>query len=92
MKRLAAKVYASRVEYVDPADCGSTIGYRIHGRRYLSADVELSDCNRMINWYFNNEDGGLAKIDRAIEILIAFRNDFVKARKTFNARRPRRKK
>lgn len=66
------------IKYIDPLDCGSTVGYRIflkgaEGKEQVSADVELADCGRTINWgfYGNNQ---MEKLDNAIEILTSFRN------------------
>lgn len=79
----------SRIEYLNPGGCGSTLGYSIYRRRHLSGQVDLADCNRKIEWYFYNDAESLMKIDKAIEILQAFRTDFVRARNSPPRRKPR---
>ena len=76
-----AKLYASEIVYLDPLGCGSTIGYRIgKGRRgHYWGDVELTDCDKRITWYFSKDRRAVAKIDKAIEILSRFREAFIKA-------------
>ena len=74
------KLYASGIAYLDPLDCGSSIGYVVcRGRRGLYGDVHLTDCDRKIAWYFSKDAKSIAKIDKAIEILNQFREEFVKA-------------
>lgn len=79
------ELYGTGHTFLDPADCGSMIAYSIHQTTYepseLEANVVLSDCNRMINWSFDKNDDSVEKIDNAINILIAFRKDLLKARK-----------
>ena len=80
--RRKREVLASRIDFIDAYDCGSTVGYSIrNGRHGLSGAIYLTDCNRKIDWYFSDKDAGIAKIDKAIEILVEFRNNF-KAAKT----------
>lgn len=76
------KLLASEVIMLDPLDCGSTVGYVIRrGRRGINADINLSDCNRKIEWYFSNDPSSVDKIDRAIGILHRFRDEFLKVRR-----------
>ena len=77
--KIRRKVLASEIHYLDPADCGSVIGYAIVRGRRLSASVTLSDCNRQIEWWFG-KDVPLAKVDIAISTLQNFRTALVKAR------------
>ena len=73
-------LYASETAYIDPLDCGSTVGYRLRkGRRGVTATVDISDCNRKIEWYFSNDPDSVAKISKAIEILQNFQKQFLKA-------------
>lgn len=73
---------ASRIEYIDPACCDSTVGFTIiKGRRGMRGNVDLTDCNRKIQWYFSNDIDSVRKIDKAISILQSFRTTFVGARK-----------
>jgi hypothetical protein len=85
-KAVIPKVHAQQAAYIDPLDCGSLIAYCITSRRRLSASIDLSDCNRRINWYFDNDGSGLRKIDKVIALLSDFRRDFVAAQKAFNKR------
>lgn len=79
------KLLAHDIVYIDPADCSSSVGYKITRSEYNDdgkphSEVELSDCSRKIQWYFNEHDG-LKKIDKVLGILTKFRSEFVKARK-----------
>ena len=72
---------ASEIRYIDPMDCGSSIGYTIT-KRYaiVSGAVTLTDCNRIIQWYFQGDDRKeVDKIDRAISILQNFKRDWESA-------------
>jgi hypothetical protein len=81
MARRRRYIIASRAEHIDPADCGSIVSYRIRrGYHGLQADIDLTDCDRKISWYFNNDVESVKKIDKAIEILSRFRAEFVTAR------------
>lgn len=91
MRNPAPKLYASRSEYIDPLDAGSTIGYTIMSRTRLNSQMDLSDCNRKIQWYFNNDVEGLKKIDKALEVMTAFRADFISARGKWEKSKKRRK-
>lgn len=92
MSKEISKAYAANVKYIDPSDCGSTVGYRIHNNRtedfeyhYAYADVEIADCGRKVNWSFNfeNFEDSLVKVDNAIVMLQEFKREFVKASKEF---------
>lgn len=91
MKCCTAKVHASHAAYIDPAHCESIVGYAIisrsRSRSRFSANMDLSDCNRKISWYFSSDEEGLEKIDRVIEILANFRADFVRAQKECGRRK-----
>ncbi len=79
--------------YIDPENCGSTVGYRLHIEEYtpkdkktehsLSATVTLADCNHMIDWDFS--PGSLEKIDAAIHLLQEFRKKYFEAKKMIDA-------
>lgn len=85
------KLIASRIDYLDPLNCGSTIGYTIiNGRSGLYADVDLTDCNRRLSWSFNNKPEAIKKIDKAISILTEFRVLFLAARAKNKPRRRKR--
>lgn len=72
------EILESEISYIDPLDCGSIIGYRLYlkgteDKKSVSGDIDISDCNRMINWSFYGE-GSLEKIDNVIEIFTSFKN------------------
>jgi hypothetical protein len=80
--RQVRKLLASGIDFLDALNCDSTISYSItRGVRGVTADVQLSDCNRKITWYFGRTPDAILKIDKAIEILTNFKQDFVEARK-----------
>lgn len=79
---------------LDPDDCGSVIhGYvrfpelyqRDYGKKHweveYSSSVSLSDCNRVISWNLNGDDGSfnIAKLDTAIGALTELRKFMVEA-------------
>lgn len=84
---MPTKVVAAEAVYLDPSDCDSIVAYKILWEKYsdeaneatLNATVTLSDCSRSVDWYFGNksESGGVVKIDKVIDALIAFRKKFV---------------
>lgn len=86
-KKTKRQLFASEIAYLDPMNCNSTVGFTVkRGRRgQMYATVELADCNRKIEWYFENNAGSVAKIDKAITLLVRFRHEFI-------ARQTRRKK
>ena len=92
MNRIKRYCLASRIEYLSPKDCDSTLGYKITGRKYLEAQMGLADCNRKIEWYFNPDNDGLEKIDTILSIMTEFRAEFLKAKNTWKRRKRRGKK
>jgi hypothetical protein len=78
-----AVVYGTGHRFLDPMNCGSTIAYRIIRDDWedFSADVTLTDCNRKIEWHFDNQDTAVEKIDNAIEALHEFRKAFIAGRR-----------
>ena len=82
MRRLMRRLLISTDSaYIDPIGCDSTISYKVVKGKRLSGNVQLADCNRKIDWYFHNDKTALSKIDKAIEMLEAFREEFAKAQK-----------
>lgn len=76
MAKYKSKLIAANIGFIDPVSAGSTVGYKIvEGSRATWAEVDLTDCNRKINWsfYASNSDD-VAKIDRAIAMLTEFRD------------------
>ena len=87
-------VYASKINFLSPQDCDSTLGYVITSRRRLNANMQLADCSRKIAWYFegnDDDDDPIKKIDNILEIMNAFRADYLAASKRYH-RRQRRKR
>lgn len=83
-KDIFPKLYSNGSTYIDPLNCDSTVGFKIVGYGYnLEGLVDLSDCNRKITWSFNETDGGLEKIDNAINMLTTFRKAYTKAIKEY---------
>lgn len=90
---MAEKLIASEIGYLDAADCGSTVGYKLitstpyAGKGNVTpsfyAEVDLTDCGRKINWTFRNSTDALAKINKAITLLTNFKKEFVKAQKKY---------
>lgn len=82
---------SSAAAYIDPTSCGSVVGYRVSIDEYkpktedpqysLDAHVELSDCNRKIEWSFSSDEDSLEKIDKAINVLRNFRKELIAATK-----------
>jgi hypothetical protein len=91
--RTIHKVHASASTYIDPLDCDSIISHKVvtRGTRSLYGSVQLSDCNRKIEWYFGNSKSAVAKVDKAIEALQAFRADYVAAQAVIKTERTRKK-
>lgn len=81
------KILAVKSEWIDPTDCGSIIGFRIYkGGEYLTAIMTLSDCHRIIEWWFNSDSPNktkesLDKINNAIRLFTEFKKEFIKATK-----------
>lgn len=79
MSRAKAKSLLNKAAYIDVTECGSIIGMDIHTRgTRLMGNIDLSDCNRKIQWYFSHETG-TEKIDTAIALMKKFRAVWVKA-------------
>jgi hypothetical protein len=85
------KLLQAEIEYLDPLNCGSTLGYNIvDGRRGLYGDVDITDCNRKVTWNFSvSDENPLAKIDCAIGLLIRFRSKLDLELSKAKKRRPR---
>jgi hypothetical protein len=76
--------------FIDPENCGSSIGYYITIEEYtpkdkptqhnLRATVVLADCTHKIDWSFGDEEG-VEKIDEAIRMLQEFRKQYVETLK-----------
>jgi len=75
-----SKLIAANSVQLDPACCGSMIGYSISlNGASLCGSINLTDCNHMICWGFGDYEGGIEKVDAAISILSEFRKHYVKA-------------
>jgi hypothetical protein len=86
------KVVATGSAWIDPVGCDSTISYKVVKHTRLSGQVDLSDCNRKISWWFRNEPESVVKIDKAISMLQEFRAAFVDGQKNFKKPRVRKAK
>lgn len=88
---MSRTLIASDIQFLDPLNCGSTIGWHVDTRKSYSENntivaegiIILSDCSRKIEWLFDKEDvnESLAKIDKAIDILMDFRRELYKGSK-----------
>jgi hypothetical protein len=84
----------SKAIYISASDCDSMIGFvvqrseRRRGKWRVYGTLDLSDCTRKIEWTFNS-DTGIKKIDKAIEMLKEFREEFSQALKR---RQPRKRR
>lgn len=76
------KLVTARSAYLDPLHCDSQIAYKvIEGARGIWGSVQLSDCQRKLEWYFNTTTtSDKAKIDKAIDMLTEFRSTLEAAR------------
>jgi hypothetical protein len=95
---MSTKIFKSAVEFIDPASCGSTVGYKViiqkstyNGGTSVFGSIELSDCNRRISWDINSDDGGLEAVDKisnAIRLLTDAKQAVIMAnRRADNANR-----
>lgn len=86
------KLLKADIRYIDPLNCGSTVGYNIiDGRSGIYADLDFTDCNRKVNWGFSiRGQNPLAKIDAAIGMLIEFRSELDTALRRRKVRRKKR--
>lgn len=91
--------------YIDPENCGSSVGYRLAIEEYtnvrsegptytLRATIDLADCNHKIGWELGQggEEDDLSKIDNAINTLKEFRKEFLLASKQLEKLKLRGKK
>jgi hypothetical protein len=80
--------------FIDPNDCGSSIGYHIKINEYtpkdkpieysISATVVLADCSHKIDWNFNEdaeEGDAIEKIEAAVSMLQEFKKKFIETQK-----------
>ena len=75
--------------FIDPENCGSSVGYYIIMSEYtpkdkpvqysISSNVVLADCSHKIDWNFGK--GDVDKIDEAISMLQEFRKKFLETEK-----------
>ena len=76
--------------FIDPENCGSSIGYYITTSKYKPNDkppiystnawVVIADCAHKIDWSFGGE-GAIEKVDAAIHMLQEFRKKYVEVKK-----------
>jgi len=75
--------------FIDPENCGSSVGYYITVGEYthkdkpttysIAANVVLADCSHKIDWNFGEDC--VDKIDSAIALLQEFRKKYVETEK-----------
>ena len=80
--------------FIDPENCGSSIGYYITINEHtpkdkptvysLSATVVLADCSHKIDWGFIEDTTTVEKVDAAISMLREFRKKYIDANKMVN--------
>jgi len=79
MSRLRTpKCHGQGAIFLDPVDCGSSIRWKITESGYGKqpepyCEINLTDCNRSISWGQECTEEGIAKINRAIKILMECR-------------------
>jgi hypothetical protein len=76
--------------FIDPQNCGSSVGYYIAVDEYkpkdkstiysVRASVVLTDCSHKIDWCFSADS--VEKIDNAISMLQEFRKKYIEIEKT----------
>ncbi len=67
---------AHGIAFIDPADCGSTVGYRFTEDHYsgVHGTIVITECTRTITWNIYCEDeSGITKLDNAIAMLMKAR-------------------
>lgn len=80
MSRLRTpKCHAQGAIFLDPVDCGSSIRWKITESGYSKqpepyCEIALTDCNRAIFWSQDCTEEGIAKINKAIKVLLACRS------------------
>lgn len=77
-------------KFIDPENCGSSVGYYITTAEYtpkdkptkysMNATVVLTDCSHKIDWGFG-PDYGVEKVDAAIALLQEFRKKYIETEK-----------
>lgn len=77
-KKRPSKAHAQGAHFIDPVECGSSIRWKITDSGYSKSpepycEIALTDCNRAIFWSQECTAEGIAKLNRAIEELMACR-------------------
>ena len=74
--RRRRELIAANIAQLDPVDCGSIISYSVRRGKYgITAEISLSDCSRMISWYFDRRSGP-HKIEAALAVLTEFQEKY----------------
>ena len=88
--------YSNDIRFIDPAAAGSHVGYIVGRTGYgrFDAEVTLGDCDRKVKWDFGGNDAAsyksnLLKLDKAIQMLMQFRANYIAGRKHWQADRKR---
>lgn len=75
------KLIATNAAYIDPLHCDSTISYKVvKGARAVWGSVQITDCNRKVEWYFGSRCEPVDKVSKAISMLEEFRTALSTAR------------
>ncbi len=77
-KRRPKKCHGQGAVFIDPVDCGSSIRWKVVDDGYgkqprPTCEIALTDCNRSISWYQDCDEDGIAKINKAIKVLLTAR-------------------
>lgn len=77
-KERTSKCHAQDAIFIDPVECGSSIRWKVvdsgYGKQpHPYCEINLTDCNRSICWSQDCTEEGIAKLNRAIKILMAAR-------------------
>jgi hypothetical protein len=98
-RRKKPKLLDQDIQYIDPIDCHSAVGYTIATTDWggFKASVELANCDRKITWEFDcsNEDQldrSRLKVANAIALLRCFEESFERHGQAFVDSKKRKKK
>ena len=98
--RKKPKLLDHQLQYIDPVDCHSMVGYTLSTTDYggLRCTVDLGSCDRRIAWEFdssndNDYERSKVKIANAIAVLRCFQNAYQEhARKYIDSKKRKKKK
>jgi len=92
---MSTKIFKSEIEFIDPEQCGSILGYKVcmqtssyNQVSSVYGTIELGDCNRRISWEIESDNDGknaVTKLNNAIRMLTQARNAVISANKLTTA-------